>query len=787
MRRTIKLLVLLTISIILNMTFKINANTNLIEVDEKASIRIKTSESEQGLRFYAKLDESLKDQEHGFYLIYGLASLSELNDAISEENNGMIVLNDKKVFKVPVIGVNNKNEFSVVLTGIPEKGYADRITVFSYVVLEEEIISETKVVRSIAEVALKLIDNPMYQDVAINIVNRVNNLVYYADFETDVVSNYIKNTQTNFGVSEGINWTINNGSGILYDYSDDKNISISQGTNILRINGNSSTTLTSEVLPSVTSLTLDAKHYKDNTDGVLKVFVKGEDDLDFILIETLDLKKTFKTFEIDINKINASIKLEATKGITNLDNIKIYSLTSDDNILKTHKVTFDDLDEDVLVINKIKKPVFEPKKEGYIFAGWYLDNEYLNEFNFDSLITKDIVLFAKFLEAETASSKPPYINVDENVFYINVGEDFTPPVLTAYDDIDDDFLVATNSYFDIFTEGEYPLNYVAIDSSGNEFEVVIRLYVIPSSLPPAPLDYPKMKESELSTIRNRWESTRNGVTARYSLNNFDIHNYYSSLENLEGITFFNELKNIINVRQVSYGDVRFILEKSDLKHSIWGTYQYGIYDGKKLRRYWDADVTGFSLTLNREHVWPRSYLGVNKPNNGTRNIASDIHNLRAIDVSTNSTRSNHYFVDGTGSNGNQGSGTYYPGDDHRGDVARIMFYMHVRYSEELYLTNNANQIKSLTLDPFGRIPFGLLDVLLKWHKEDPVDDFEIYRNNVIYTYQGNRNPFIDYPEYAEVIFNEDKQTNFTIIYMKVFVDTNINLNTLKPKLEELFN
>ena len=81
--------------------------------------------------------------------------------------------------------------------------------------------------------------------------------------------------------------------------------------------------------------------------------------------------------------------------------------------------------------------------------------------------------------------------------------------------------------------------------------------------------------------------------------------------------------------------------------------------------------------------------------------------------------------------------------DHRGDVARILFYMATMYLE-LHLDDNLNVSDDMSM--------GKLSVLLEWNELDPVDEFEIQRNNRIYEYQGNRNPFIDYPQLVQQIF-----------------------------------
>jgi endonuclease I len=162
-----------------------------------------------------------------------------------------------------------------------------------------------------------------------------------------------------------------------------------------------------------------------------------------------------------------------------------------------------------------------------------------------------------------------------------------------------------------------------------------------------------------------------------------------------------------------------------------------MYDSESISKPW---VYG-GATWNREHVWPQSRLGTDATPSG-RNIASDPHNLRAIIPTTNTSRLNRYFVTGSGEVGYTiGSDQYYPGDAHRGDVARILLYMAVRYKDILSLTQN----------PSGT-EMGDIRVLYNWHLEDPVDDFEIQRNDVIYEHQGNRNPFIDRPEYFQPVW-----------------------------------
>lgn len=222
--------------------------------------------------------------------------------------------------------------------------------------------------------------------------------------------------------------------------------------------------------------------------------------------------------------------------------------------------------------------------------------------------------------------------------------------------------------------------------------------------------------------------------------------YYTTFNlNLTGDSLRRELntKNAVKT-EFSYGDSRYALGYLDEDPNNLG-HIYSIYDGENYESKWDS-----GSTWNREHVWACSHMvldGANRPENETKNQMSDFHNLRANSTDVNSKRGNLFFkkVDG-----NIDSNYFYPntsesGGDHRGDVARILFYMYVTYSE-LFLVNNPSSYtdKSKIM--------GHLDDLIKWNKEDPVDEFELQRNNRIYIFQGNRNPFIDYPELVDKLF-----------------------------------
>lgn len=187
-----------------------------------------------------------------------------------------------------------------------------------------------------------------------------------------------------------------------------------------------------------------------------------------------------------------------------------------------------------------------------------------------------------------------------------------------------------------------------------------------------------------------------------------------------------------NIKTYNYGDSRYTMLYTEEAISSPGKI-LSLYDSKIYDAVWDS-----GKTYNREHVWCRNHLQIDgekiSTNNTYKGIGSDLHNLKPLTSSLNSSRGDKYFNEKTT------SVYFFPnheGDlDYRGDVARICFYMALRY-DKLVLTDS----------PFDNytVSFGMLSSLLKWNELDPVDEFELRRTNRIYEFQGNRNPFVDYP------------------------------------------
>jgi hypothetical protein len=200
----------------------------------------------------------------------------------------------------------------------------------------------------------------------------------------------------------------------------------------------------------------------------------------------------------------------------------------------------------------------------------------------------------------------------------------------------------------------------------------------------------------------------------------------------------------------NYGDMETILKTADQNplnsNQVWLMYV------EVPRSKLDIQETGINTgKWNREHIYPQSRGGfsdgtesipdgVNNwlPTNADDILAghADAHHIRAEDGPENSSRGNKDYGEYMGPTGTQGSW--------RGDVARSLFYMAVRYNALSVVPGNPANTT------VGQI--GDLTLLLQWNQTDPRDDFEMNRNNYIYTWQVNRNPFIDYPLLADYIW-----------------------------------
>ncbi len=280
---------------------------------------------------------------------------------------------------------------------------------------------------------------------------------------------------------------------------------------------------------------------------------------------------------------------------------------------------------------------------------------------------------------------------------------------------------------------------IAIDEILGELECLIEGFVDTSTLGDYQVTYYVIDEDG----RYASEVVTKVVFKDASLLAFQYSEYYQGIEGLFGEALIDALRLILNdgVSLQTYNSAREILADADVDPND-NDKVLTIYDRQSVERVWDA------TTWHREHVWPNSRLGIPRVTGSQRNVGSDLHNLRAIIPSINSSRSNKVF------SGETSTDTYYPGDDDKGDVARILFYMVVMW-EHLELVDELLLNDSNTNYTLEGAKMAFLSYLLRWHFEDPVDGFEVNRNDVIFSHQNNRNPFIDYPHLVELIWYDN--------------------------------
>ena len=229
--------------------------------------------------------------------------------------------------------------------------------------------------------------------------------------------------------------------------------------------------------------------------------------------------------------------------------------------------------------------------------------------------------------------------------------------------------------------------------------------------------------------------------------------YYNAAAGLTGVPLKSALNGIIKNGHtvIPYADIL------DPLRTLWESPT----DSTKIRLiYAGTPVAKTSFLWNREHTWPRS-LGVNPGGNSVGGPDdSDLHHIAPCDSDVNSSRSNKYYDISNPADGGYGvpaeaplctedSNSWEPPTSERGDIARGLFYMAVRYDG-----TEANTVDlELVNGTPGSSQMAKLNTLLAWHEADPPDAVEMARNDLIYSaYQHNRNPFIDHPEWVASIF-----------------------------------
>lgn len=250
--------------------------------------------------------------------------------------------------------------------------------------------------------------------------------------------------------------------------------------------------------------------------------------------------------------------------------------------------------------------------------------------------------------------------------------------------------------------------------------------------------------------------------------------YYNGTEGLTGDNLKSKLHDIIKDHtEYSYNNLRdFILKATDEDPDNSNNVIL-LYTGRSQAK---STFGGGANDWNREHVWAKSHgdFGTSAP------AGTDAHHIRPTDASVNSTRGNLDFDMG-GNPVSEAPGCYYDGDSFeprdavKGDVARMIFYMATRYE------GGSGEPDLEVVDRVNTYPnpeHGKLSVLLLWNQQDPPDDFEMNRNDVIYyDYQHNRNPFIDHPEFVDAIWG-DPSSVFDADYQHLTVYPNPTTGTL---------
>lgn len=250
-------------------------------------------------------------------------------------------------------------------------------------------------------------------------------------------------------------------------------------------------------------------------------------------------------------------------------------------------------------------------------------------------------------------------------------------------------------------------------------------------------------------------SSSNVAIADSSTTSYYSGNYYNSIDtSLRGDDFRDKLANLITTTHTTYTvynggsslALNNVFDKTDKNPNGSGMVLF----------YTGTVVSSFSSSgANREHVWPKNG---GKAFSAESECGSDAHHLRPCDQTLNSSRGSLSYGEVTDSVVKQGGSTsygnlcyrsdsfFYPGKGYRGATARILMYVQTRWGNKfnLQFVDGAGHSKTI----------GDFKTLMKWHLEELPTQEEINRNQAVYEIQGNRNPFIDHPEYAAYIYSE---------------------------------
>jgi endonuclease I len=243
--------------------------------------------------------------------------------------------------------------------------------------------------------------------------------------------------------------------------------------------------------------------------------------------------------------------------------------------------------------------------------------------------------------------------------------------------------------------------------------------------------------------------------------------YYNGASGVSGNLLKTVLHNIITGHtNIGYPNMWNYFVKTDAKPNgkLWDIYSYNPTGTQPYEFTFGTNKCGTYNSegdcYNREHTWPQTFFANAEP------TLSDFHHIFPTDGWVNGKRSNFPYgnavtVNYTSQNGcklgttnsytsfTQANSNHYafePIDSFKGDLARVYFYMNIRYTTEDGGWSNWEMANGAELTPAA------IALLLTWHQLDPVSDKELNRNDSIFAIQGNRNPFVDHPEYVNCIW-----------------------------------
>lgn len=249
--------------------------------------------------------------------------------------------------------------------------------------------------------------------------------------------------------------------------------------------------------------------------------------------------------------------------------------------------------------------------------------------------------------------------------------------------------------------------------------------------------------------------------------------YYNSIDSTKNRELKTQLHKILKVHtKLDYRDLWFYFRTTDVKDNgtVWDMYSNNV------RHFNSQGGTSSTSGMHKEHSMPKSWWGTS-PANESVDAYTDLNHLYPSDGDANTAKSNYIlgivntttFNNGVSKIGRNaypysGSPTSYafePADEYKGDFARTYLYMITCY-EDYAQQWRSDGLNMLNPETYPVLKDWAKDMLLTWHRNDPVSAKEIIRNEEVYLYQNNRNPFIDFPHLVDYIWGDSIEYIFRL-------------------------